>query len=90
MVEYLLYELSSKCTSEGVDYKEATCLASGWALGMVLLGSGGSRQSEGSLKDLRVDERLKLLIEGGRRANWTDSILFQVLDVEGISRPWPQ
>jgi len=42
MVEYLLYELSSKCTSEGVDYKEATCLASGLALGMVLLGSGGS------------------------------------------------
>ena len=72
MVEFLLSELNRKLSSDWVDYKEATTLAAGWALGMVLLGRG--RGDETGLIELRVEDRLMHLIVGGPRSRFGSSI----------------
>lgn len=83
MTEFLLAELSRKPTSDRCESREAMVLASCWSLGMVLLGKGNEKSfynpkarskmplkgagKLGGLSDLRVEERLLLHIDGGKK-----------------------
>jgi hypothetical protein len=88
VVEFLIAEIcsqspsifSSTATSGDariLDSKESTTLAAGWALGVVMLGRGGDSnaiKNTQHLADLRIEDRLYLCIEGGKRP--PDSKLF--------------
>eukprot|EP00597_Dinobryon_sp_UTEXLB2267_P010954 CAMPEP_0170103926 /NCGR_PEP_ID=MMETSP0020_2-20130122/3807_1 /TAXON_ID=98059 /ORGANISM="Dinobryon sp., Strain UTEXLB2267" /LENGTH=1561 /DNA_ID=CAMNT_0010327631 /DNA_START=662 /DNA_END=5347 /DNA_ORIENTATION=+ len=93
MTEFLLAELSRTVPSvgtgttghhpapgagDGCDTREAVALAAAWALGMVLLGKGGTsspdtdigtahHSSMQGLVDLRIEDRLETLMNGGRK-----------------------
>jgi anaphase-promoting complex subunit 1 len=57
-----------------VDCKEGITLCAGWSLGMVLLGLGSTPACESHtrgmnhLNDLRLEDRLYLFVEGGKRS----------------------
>jgi hypothetical protein len=73
ITEFLLAELSRRPLSDRCDNRETMALSASWALGLVLLGKGGSGSSSGGsggmegLVDLRIDDRLCQLFTGGKK-----------------------
>lgn len=83
MTEFLLAELIRKPSADRCDNREALALGAGWALGMVLLKKGSHmphasqsatdlstdlKDGLKGLSDLHIEDRLQLLIDGGRRS----------------------